>query len=291
MGFPSRKADLMRRLLLCTDLDRTLIPNGAQFESARAKEIFEHVARQEEVTLAYVTGRHRALIEQAIHEYDLPIPDYAIADVGTTIFQVESSGWRRSHDWSELLAADWAQVAVSELSHTLAAIPDLRLQEGEKQGPFKLSYYASLQVDPAQLNPLIEARLGPLGVHVNLIWSIDEATQVRLLDVLPASASKVQAIRFVMRQNGFQLDQTLFAGDSGNDKDVLASDIPSVLVANAETDLKSWALLRNHSSLYVAQGGPLGMNGNYRGGILEGVLHYWPEASQWLSGLNLREEN
>jgi len=82
----------MRQLLLCTDLDRTLIPNGEQAESPRAKELFERLVGREEVTLAYVTGRHRGLIEQAIQEYDLPLPDFAIGDVGTTIYQVSASG-------------------------------------------------------------------------------------------------------------------------------------------------------------------------------------------------------
>jgi hypothetical protein len=35
-------------------------------------------------------------------------------------------------------------------------------------------------------------------------------------------------------------------------------------------------------TLYVAQGGYLGMNGNYSAGILEGLAHYWPEVDTWL---------
>ena len=59
----------MRRFLLCTDLDRTLIQNGTQPESPAAKERFKRLVSCEEVVLAYVTGRHRALIEQAIADY------------------------------------------------------------------------------------------------------------------------------------------------------------------------------------------------------------------------------
>ena len=62
----------MKPLLLCADMDRTLIPNGNQTESPRAMERFRQLSDRQEVTLVYVTGRHRELIEQAIAEFGLP---------------------------------------------------------------------------------------------------------------------------------------------------------------------------------------------------------------------------
>ncbi len=62
------------RLLICTDLDRTLIPNGPQPESPGARRRFAILAERPEVTLAYVSGRHRALVEDAITTYRLPTP-------------------------------------------------------------------------------------------------------------------------------------------------------------------------------------------------------------------------
>ena len=72
-----------RQLLLCTDLDRTVLPNGPQSESQGARTLFAALAARPEVTLAYVTGRDRHLVEQAIANYSLPHPDYVISDVGT----------------------------------------------------------------------------------------------------------------------------------------------------------------------------------------------------------------
>lgn len=290
MVFPVRKVDVMRRLLLCTDLDRTLIPNGVPVESPHAKELLEQLVERDDVTLAYVTGRHRELIEQAIAEYDLPVPHYAIADVGTSIYQVASQRWRPWQNWSDHLAADWVGFSVSELGHLLESIPGIRLQEAEKLSQFKLSFYSPMNTNNEEINALIETLLQRKGIRANLIWSIDEAKSVQLLDVLPANASKLRAIRFVMQQDNFHLRDTVFAGDSGNDVDVFASEIPSVLVANADAKLKSWALQLKSDSLYVAQGGPLGMNGNYRAGILEGVMHYWPESVSWLSGQTTRKD-
>ncbi|MBU1426813.1 MAG: HAD-IIB family hydrolase [Gammaproteobacteria bacterium] len=276
----------MKPLLLCTDLDRTLIPNGAQPESPQAREYFKRLAQQKEVTLVYVSGRNRALIEQAIADYDLPQPDFAIADVGSTIYRLDSSGWRQWEEWDTLIAPDWQALAHDNLSRLLGAFPALQLQEREKQNPHKLSFYVPLATDVPKLLGSIAAQLKFVGIKANLIWSIDEVAHIGLLDVLPASANKLHAIRFLMRQNGFDIDSTVFAGDSGNDLDVLLSEIPSVLVANADAGVRESARLANKNALYIAQGNYLGMNGNYAAGILEGVAHYRPGVDTCLTQQN-----
>jgi sucrose-6-phosphatase len=58
----------MKRLLLCTDLDRTLIPNGFQPESPSAKKRFARLAARPEICLVYVTGRHQELIARRLSE-------------------------------------------------------------------------------------------------------------------------------------------------------------------------------------------------------------------------------
>lgn len=272
----------MKRFLLCTDLDRTLIPNGAQPESPMAPERFKRLVECGQVMLAYVTGRHRALIEQAIAEFDLPQPDFVIANVGTTIFHIDSSGWREWGEWDVQIAPDWQGFTHEELYRLLSVFPALRLQEKEKQSRHKLSFYVPVETDAQALAGEMDARLKQEGIKANQIWSIDETAGIGLLDVLPASASKLHAIRFLMQHRGFLHKDTVFAGDSGNDLDVLMSDIPSVLVANAGADIRSLVASADKDALYIASGGYLGMNGNYSAGILEGAVHYWPEADAWL---------
>jgi sucrose-6F-phosphate phosphohydrolase len=272
----------MKRFLLCTDLDRTLIPNGKQPESPQAMERFKRLVNCEEVTLVYVTGRHRALIEQAIAEFDLPRPDFAIADVGTTIYRIDTSGWRQWDEWDAQIAPDWQGLTHDELYRLLSVFPALRLQEKEKQNRHKLSFYVPLDTDTKRLLDEMDARLKYSDIKANLIWSIDEKAELGLLDVLPAGANKLHAIRFMMQQQGFLNGNTVFAGDSGNDMDVLLSDIPAVLVANADAEVKRLAANAHKDTLYIAGGGYLGMNGNYSAGILEGVAHYLPEADAWL---------
>lgn len=277
----------MKQFLLCTDLDRTLIPNGAQTASPKAHSHFKKLAGQ--ITLAYVTGRDLALVEQAITEFDLPFPDFVIADVGSTIYQFNSGRWLQWDEWDIQIAPDWLGLSHDELSRTLSVFPVLKLQEASKQNRHKLSFYVPLNIDTKKLISAMEAQFQFSGVKANLIWSIDENAGIGLLDILPVSANKLHAIRFVMQQKRFLHKNTVFCGDSGNDLDVLLSDIPSVLVANADEEVKTRAA--HHDALYFARGEFLGMNGNYSAGILEGAAHYWPEVDRWIRDTGSEDNN
>lgn len=273
--------------LLCTDLDRTLLPNGNAPESARAREHFSALVKHPDVALAYVTGRHRALVEQAMSEYILPAPDYVIGDVGTSIYTLESGDWRSWDSWAQTIAQDWGDLQHDALAALFSDLEVLRQQEPEKQGPFKLSYYAPADIAVGPLLERMERRLDAHGVLAALIWSVDETSGTGLLDVLPASATKLHAVEFLMEQAGFAQVNTVFSGDSGNDLPVLASPVQSVLVANAADDVRAQALQLTteqdtSDALYLARGGFLGMNGNYSAGILEGFVHYIPQAAEWL---------
>jgi HAD superfamily hydrolase (TIGR01484 family) len=272
----------MSPLLLCTDLDRTLIPNGREPESPGARERFRRFVAEQGATLAYVSGRHRALVEQAIRDYALPLPDYVIGDVGTSLYRVRDGSWSRVSDWEEIIGADWAGLDRVALAARFADLSELRLQEPEKQNRYKLSYYAPADLDPGPLLERMRERLAGTQARASLVWSIDEAAGAGLLDVLPEGATKYHAVVFLMGLTGHDESTTLFAGDSGNDLEVLASRIPSVLVANGHPAVRSQAqrLAEERGCedrLYHAVGGWKGMNGNYSAGILEGVAHFHPE--------------
>jgi sucrose-6F-phosphate phosphohydrolase len=271
------------RYLVCTDLDRTLVPNGPAPESPEAAARFARLAADGRVTLAYVSGRHRTLVEAAMRDHDLPVPDYVIGDVGTTLYRVGPRRlWRLEHDWEHRIARDWSGHIATDLLPMLAGVDGLRAQEPEKQNRFKLSFY----LDPANWNDALAAslrrRLAAAHIRARLIWSIDDLTGEGLLDILPRSASKRHAIEALMAIGGFARENTVFCGDSGNDLEVLVSPIPAVLVANARPEVRRAAVERaaadgQSAQLYVAQGGYRGMNGNYRGGMLEGIVHFHPE--------------
>lgn len=276
------------QLLICTDLDRTLLPNGPQPESPTARQHFAALVARPEVCLAYVSGRHRALVEQAITEYRLPLPDFVVGDVGSTIYHVgPTQEWRCQTAWEEEIARDWAGRSHDELQALLQGLPELRLQEAEKQNHYKLSYYLPLHSDRSALLARIRQRLDAIGVRANLIWSVDELQGIGLLDLLPARASKYHALEALMAMQGIDYAHTVFCGDSGNDMEVLVSPIPAVLVANAQPEVREaaqrLAAEAGHTAqLYLAQGDFMGMNGNYSAGMLEGIAHYQPQARAWM---------
>jgi len=275
------------RVLLCTDLDRTLLPNGIQQESPQARRLFGRVAAHTEVTLVYVSGRHLALVDRAINSYALPRAHYVITDVGTRIYSRQPRGWEVWPQWEAEIGRDWGAMDHAGLRALFADIRQLRVQEASKQSRFKLSYYLPLQADRVALENEMQRRLQAQGVRASLVWSLDEPAGVGLLDVLPLGATKLHAVEFLREQLGLAVEQTLFAGDSGNDLPVLTSHLPAVLVANANPEVRAEAQAEaaaaGHAErLYLARGGLLGMNGNYAAGILEGLVHYFPATRSWL---------
>ncbi|MEZ5517315.1 MAG: HAD-IIB family hydrolase [Gammaproteobacteria bacterium] len=293
---------MSERYLLCTDLDRTLLPNGLQPESACARPLFRKLVSHPEVHLAYVSGRSLELVLQAIAKWDLPRPDFILGDVGSSIYEqagqhreianpagseTRPDQWRRLEQWDREIASDWNGSSVIDIVTLLAPVDGLVLQEKHKQTRFKVSYYVAPQVDDKAMRQQMQTILANAGIRASLIWSIDEAEQLGLLDVLPASATKRHAIEFLMRQQHFNPGETVFADDSGNDLPVLVSPVQSVLVANATVEVQNQAVQEAEASgqaaaLYVARGNYLGMNGNYSAGILEGFVHYIPQAENWL---------
>lgn len=279
----------MNQLLLCSDLDRTLIPNGSAPESAQARPLFNHLATHPELRLTYVTGRDKRLVAQAIEAFNLPDPEFVIGDVGTTLYHRLGGQWISNERWQKRIGRDWQGCSHEDITSWLHDIETdgFRLQPPEKQNRFKISYFTEPSIDPQSLKKRITEIFDHHGVAANLIWSLDEADQRGLLDVLPVRANKLEAIRFLMAEEKVDESRVVFAGDSGNDLDVLASGLKAILVNNAAADIEQLALDKLSSKgiadrFYKAQGGWRGMNGNYAAGVLEGVVHFFPETAEWL---------
>jgi len=273
---------MIQPLLICTDLDRTLIPNGEQPESPQARPLFRQLVSHPSITLVYVTGRDQVLVQDAIAEYELPIPNFVIADVGSSIYEIKDNQWLRLTDWDKQIAVDWQHKTQSDLVIFFTDFDQIKLQEITKQGLHKLSYYVSLDIELEPIITKIRAKLEAEKIQANIIWSIDEKPKIGLLDILPISANKYHAIAYLMKKQNFTLDNTVFSGDSGNDLDVLMSPIKSILVANAHLNVKETiqstiekTVLKD--SIYIAQGQSSKLNGNYSAGILEGIFHYFPD--------------
>jgi len=250
--------------------------------------VFRQLAEHSNISLAYVSGRDKKLILDAIEEFYLPLPDYAIGDVGTSLYRVINGYWQLSDDWSDEIGHDWKSLAKGKLSKFLEDIEEIRLQEPEKQNQYKVSFYTNQNANTQRLIKNIHAVLAEKGVRANIIWSVDEISSNGLLDIIPARANKLHAIQFLMQQEHFPEDRTVFAGDSGNDLDVLTSGLQAILVKNATEDIRKEAIkklseknLKNR--LYLPQGKFFGLNGNYTAGVMEGLVHFIPETGELIA--------
>ena len=272
----------LQKTLICSDLDRTIIPNGDQEESAHTRAVFRQLVEDSDISLAYVSGRDKKLILDAIEEYYLPMPDYAIGDVGATLYRVINGNWQLSDGWSDEIGQDWKNLARGKLSEFFEDMEEIRFQEPEKQKHYKASCYTDQNVDHQRLIKNIRGVLAEKGVHASIIWSVDEISANGLLDIIPPRANKLQAIQFLIQQEHFPEDRTVFAGDSGNDLDALTSGLQTILVKNATEDVRKNALKKlsekNFTNrLYLPRGNFFGMNGNYAAGVMEGLAHFIPE--------------
>ncbi len=123
-----------------------------------------------------------------------------------------------------------------------ADISALNLQEPAKQNTFKVSYYSDTAGDHDGLLNELKRRLKAKNVEASVIWSIDEEKNLGLVDILPKNATKVHATRFLMKKQGFSRERTVFAGDSGNDMEVLTSDLNAIPVKNAMEEVRKEAV-------------------------------------------------
>lgn len=269
-------------LLICTDLDRTLLPNGAQPESPGARERFQRLADDDNTLIVYATGRDKGLVDEAIAQYQLPYPDFLIADVGSSIYSREDNQWVQWQGWRERLKEDWDGYSREQMTQLFPLSEQVTSQDEFHQGEFKLSF----MIEPADaLDGVLESYeqiIAEQELHCHCIASENEFDNHGLIDILPTRANKLFALEYLIEKMAFDPQQVLFSGDSGNDIQVLASHFPSVLVANATDSIKSKAIAMaklngNSDRLYLAKGMSPELNGCYAAGIIEGLHHFYPQ--------------
>ena len=264
--------------LLATDLDRTLLPNGPMPRDDGLEILFEALKTVPHL-LVYVTGRNLNLVYEAQKEYNIPTPDYLIAEVGTSMFHKEGDNLVPETRWIEYIQSQEHNWNRERITTAIGTENNLTPQEEWKQNPFKISYYLPSNSEKEGALGHIAQALASIGVVADVLFSIDPLKDnIGLIDVLPKTATKATAVEFLRKQEGFTKDNTLYAGDSGNDILPLSHCYRSVLVKNAPEEVKDLVTKRVaengcSNTLYIATGVPP-QNGNYASGILEGLRHF-----------------
>jgi len=259
-------------VLLATDLDGTLIPLAGDSEHHQALTLLTDLLKRHEMSLAFVTGRHFASVQNAIREHQLPLPDWILCDVGTSAYVRCADGKFRHVDrYAQTLHEITGGVEQQSLLDLAATIPNLRLQEPEKKSTFKISFYASPECLDEVVSQ-IDEQLIALNAPYQIISSIDPFTNDGLIDLLPTGVTKAFALEWLCRESALAQRSVIFAGDSGNDLAAFNAGYNTVIVGNAATSIveqvqeahrrAGWSNRLYHAAQQATSG------------VLEGVQHF-----------------
>ena len=198
------------------------------------------------------TGRRLEDALATLKLYNIPQPDVLISGQGTEIHYApdltKSTNWERhiNHLWNP-----------QEVRNILVDIPGLKMQPKSHQSAFKISYYLDPEVTDVQE---IRKTLQRNEQAVNTIFSFGQ-----FFDVVPVRASKGLALRWCAEQLGFPLENTLVAGVTGGDADMLRGNTLATVVENRHrTELSE---LENIDNIYFS-------SQENAAGILEALEYY-----------------
>ncbi len=204
------------------------------------------------VGFGVATGRIFPRALAVLREWEVPVPDVLVTGVGSEV--TWGPDLVRDADWARHIRSGWRPDRIEEV---FGSLPGLVRQLEEKQGEFKISF--DVEEDEAPSIEEISKVLQSRHLRARLIFS-----HQKYLDVLPARASKGQAIRYLALRLGLPVRRFLVAGDSGNDAEMLLGDTLGVVVGNHSPELEP---LRGLDQIYFA-------SAHYARGILEGIRHY-----------------
>lgn len=243
-----RHPGMFRERALFTSLDLNLI--GDQDSLPPLLQAMR--SHRKSIIFGIATGRRLDDALATLRQHNIPQPDVLITSQGTEIHYApnltEDAVWARHIDHL------WNPRAVRQI---LAEIPGLALQPRKYQSAFKISYYIDPEVADVQE---IRKVLLRNEQAVNAVFSFGQ-----YLDVLPVRASKGLALRWCAEQLGFPLENTLVAGVTGADADMLRGNTLGVVVDSRH--LAELSGLANIEKIYFSER-------PHAAGILEAMRHY-----------------
>ena len=246
---PLPKAIRYRDRAIFTDLDQNLIGNPTALKQ------FIAVMRENRkcVSFGIATGRRIDSALATMKKHGIPRPDILISSLGTRIHY----GQNLTEDdfWADHIDHDWTPRRINK---SLSEIPGLSRQPKSAQTPFKISYFYDENEAPSV--EVIISLLRQNEITANVLLSFGQ-----FLDVIPARASKGQALRYVAQRLEIPLEHTLVAGGSGADEDMMRGNMLAVVVENRHHEELSQ--LDDVDSIYFA-------GQSHALGIMEALEYY-----------------
>jgi sucrose-phosphate synthase len=244
----SRRPGVYRDRAIFTSIDLNLIGD----QEALPVFLQGMQVHRKSTIFGIATGRRLDDALAKLRQYNIPQPDVLITGQGTEVHYAPNL--TRSDVWERHINHLWNPQAVRDI---LKEVHGLMMQPKINQGAFKISYY----VDHALAN-VKEIRQALLRNEqaVNTVFSFGQ-----FLDVVPVRASKGLALRWCAEQLGFALENTLVAGVTGADADMLRGNTLGAVVDDHHLDELSD--LNDIDNIYFSEK-------HHAAGILEAIDHY-----------------
>jgi sucrose-phosphate synthase len=246
---PVAKTGRYRKKAIFTAIDNTLLGNAEGLEQL-IKVIRE---QRKKFLFGIATGRRLDSVLALLKTHLIPVPDILITSLGTEIYYAPQL--IADIAWSYHIDHLWTPQVLRRI---IGGLPGLTPQPKKEQSKFKISYYYDSNAAPPMEEILTLLRQHELSVNPTLSFG-------QFLDIVPARASKGQAVRYIARQWNIPLERILVTGGSGGDEDMLRGNTLGVVVANRHQEELS--ILGDTEHVYFAER-------PHAWGILEAIEHY-----------------
>ncbi len=250
--------------LFSTDLDGTVVGNNDA--TRRFRDFWQSLPDDRRPVLVFNSGRlvddQLALME----EVPLPRPDYIIGGVGTMLHAKERTELEDAYRHSLGTGFDPLKIAGVMTGQAGVTMQEERYQHGLKSSWFlqDADEKALADIENALLAAEIEARI---------VYSSN-----RDLDILPKAADKGAALAWLCGQLRIGLDESVVAGDTGNDRAMFElNGVRGVIVGNALPELVS--LANSKSQFFLS-------DATEADGVVDGLRHWGLDAGQRNSDRN-----
>lgn len=243
---------------IATDIDGTL--TGDSVRLARLVKRLNERRAAGDLFLILSTGRRLDEVVTGVANEGLPEPDAVICQVGTEIYLPPfASEGRPMAVWRVRMLREYSRAQAEQF---LDSINGLVMQPDRYNTELKTSCYLDQCPNPEQAARVIDHRVEPYRDRYQVVWSSG-----RDLDILPASAGKGKAIRFLAAHQGLDTQQLVVAGDTGNDADMFEESTKGIVVANVQPELLGLARSLGSERIYRARR-------PYAAGVEEGLEHF-----------------